>query len=56
MSVTATSTSNLKEEAVNQFKTTLRGKLLRPSDAGYDEERKIFNAMIDCASRKSQTI
>ncbi|SRR5713101_4106084 len=47
MSVTATSTSSLKEEAVNQFKTTLRGKLLRPSDAGYDEERKTFNAMID---------
>jgi FAD/FMN-containing dehydrogenase len=46
MSVTAASKVP-EEQAVNQFKTTLRGKLLLPGDAGYDEERRIFNAMID---------
>lgn len=46
MPVTATSKVP-EEQAVNQFKTALRGKLLRPDDAGYEEERKVFNAMID---------
>ncbi|RPJ49889.1 MAG: oxidoreductase, partial [Acidobacteria bacterium] len=37
----------LTEAAVEAFKTGLRGKLLRPGDEGYDEARKVFNAMID---------
>jgi FAD/FMN-containing dehydrogenase len=48
MSVTAATTGKiLQEQAVNDFKATLRGKLVRPGDPDYDEERKIFNAMID---------
>ena len=37
----------LSEAAVEAFKTGLRGKLIRPGDEGYDEARKVFNAMID---------
>ena len=37
----------LKEATVQQFKTNLRGALLRPCDDGYDTARKVFNAMID---------
>jgi len=38
---------DLTEETVAAFKTTLRGALLRPGDNGYDEARKVWNAMID---------
>ena len=37
----------LKEAAVKQFKTDLRGEILQPGDDGYDDARKVFNAMID---------
>ena len=37
----------INEAAVNDFKTSLRGALLGPGDDGYDEARKIWNAMID---------
>lgn len=37
----------LKETAVEAFKASLRGKLLTPDCAGYDEARAIWNAMID---------
>ena len=33
--------SVLKESAIQDFKAGLRGMLLRPADAGYDEARKI---------------
>ena len=39
--------TSLREETVAAFKATLRGALLRPGDAGYDEARQIWNAMID---------
>ena len=29
------------------FKSSVRGPLLRPGDAGYDAARKIYNGMID---------
>lgn len=35
------------EAAIQAFKAGLRGELLRPQDDGYDDARKIFNAMID---------
>ena len=38
---------NLKNEIVDQFKAGLRGPLLRPDEAGYDQARSIWNAMID---------
>ena len=37
----------VKQEAAEKFRSSLRGELLRPSDDGYDEARKIWNAMID---------
>ena len=35
------------EAAIQELKKRLRGELLRPGEAGYDEARKVFNAMID---------
>jgi|SoiMethySBSTD1v2_1073268.scaffolds.fasta_scaffold128381_2 FAD/FMN-containing dehydrogenase len=37
----------LEETEVKEFQTRLRGRLLRPSDNGYDDARKVWNAMID---------
>ena len=37
----------IDEAAVEQFKGSLRGELLQPGDPGYDEARKVYNAMID---------
>ena len=37
----------LEQEMVEAFRAGLRGTLLRPGDAGYDEARKVFNVMID---------
>ena len=37
----------LAEQAVNAFHAQLRGELVQPSDAHYDEVRKVYNAMID---------
>ena len=37
----------LAETVVEEFKTSLRGKLIRPGDEDYDEARTVFNAMID---------
>src|SRR4030095_10117198 len=39
--------SKLAEQAVNAFRAQLRGELFQPSDAHYDEVRKVYNAMID---------
>jgi len=37
----------LAEKAVEEFKTRLRGKLIRRGDEDYNEARIVFNAMID---------
>ncbi len=37
----------IQESSIEQFKSGLRGKLLRPGDDDYDSSRRIFNAMID---------
>jgi len=37
----------LKAELVNGLKTRLRGPVLLPGEAGYDESRTVWNAMID---------
>ena len=39
--------TSLQESQIEEFQTSLRGKLLQADDAGYDEARKVFNAMID---------
>jgi FAD/FMN-containing dehydrogenase len=37
----------LDEHILDEFKAGLRGELIRPGDAGYDDARKVYNAMID---------
>jgi len=37
----------LDDAKVPEFKAALRGELIRPSDAGYDQARKVYNGMID---------
>lgn len=37
----------MNREATQTLRARLRGEMLLPSDAGYDEGRRIFNAMID---------
>lgn len=37
----------LDEAIVEVFKGILRGELVQPGDEGYDEARKVYNAMID---------
>jgi FAD/FMN-containing dehydrogenase len=39
--------TRLSDAAVTEFRSRLRGDLLRPDDAGYDAARSIWNAMID---------
>jgi FAD/FMN-containing dehydrogenase len=43
----------MEQEAIAQFKSQLRGELIEPTDARYDETRKVYNAMI---SRKPRLI
>ena len=44
---TQLSATKLDEQAVSAFRAQLRGELIQPSDAHYDETRKVYNAMID---------
>jgi FAD/FMN-containing dehydrogenase len=39
--------TSMQNDVVDDFKSKLRGKLFQPDDPGYDEARKIWNAMID---------
>jgi len=39
--------TTLREETIEEFQKTLRGRLLTPASPGYDEARTIWNAMID---------
>ena len=39
--------TGLEDPVVEAFKANLRGTLLRPSDVGYEDSRKIHNGMID---------
>ncbi len=39
--------AGLEESVVQQLKASLRGELLLPGDARYDETRKVWNGMID---------
>ena len=35
------------DAAVNELRTRVRGEIIQPTDAGYDEARKVYNAMHD---------
>lgn len=37
----------IDEEIIRKFRDDLRGGLIRPEDAGYDDARKVYNGMID---------
>ncbi|HSC26465.1 MAG TPA: FAD-binding protein, partial [Vicinamibacterales bacterium] len=37
----------IKQRALDEFRSTLRGDVLLPQDADYEATRRIFNAMID---------
>ncbi|TFW31448.1 FAD-binding oxidoreductase [Massilia horti] len=39
--------TKLNSDVIDRFKGTLRGPLLQPADAGYDQARTVWNAMID---------
>ncbi len=41
------STVVLEETAIQGLASQLRGTLLRPSDAGYEEARQVYNGMIN---------
>jgi FAD/FMN-containing dehydrogenase len=43
----------MQQETINEFKGQLRGELIEPTDASYEKERKVYNAMI---SRKPRLI
>src|SRR5260370_40959057 len=45
--LSATAPEGLDEGAVAEFQHTLRGELIRPGDAGYEEARRLHNGMID---------
>jgi hypothetical protein len=47
VTTTTGSETILAHAAVDAFKASLRGILLRPGDDGYDATRKVYNAMID---------
>ncbi len=38
---------SISDEKVNAFKSSLRGRLLAPGEAGYDAARSVWNGMID---------
>ena len=43
----------LLKDSIAQFRNQLRGSLIEPDDAGYEQARKVYNAMI---SRKPRLI
>src|ERR1700752_4598678 len=41
----------MNEAAIAAFKASLRGELIEPGNAGYEEGRKVYNRMIDRRTR-----
>jgi hypothetical protein len=39
--------TSLREQVGQHFKARFRGELYAPGDQGYDDARKVYNAMID---------
>ena len=49
-------TVTLEETAIQELASRLRGSLLRPGDAGYEQARQVYNAMIDKRSRADRAL
>ncbi len=47
MITTPVKTRMLEDRAVGAFRSAMRGEVLRPDNAGYDDARKVWNAMVD---------
>src|SRR5206468_3327361 len=45
--VDTVSMATLSEQAITALRAQVRGELIRPGNAHYDEARKVYNAMID---------
>ncbi len=45
--LTTSSGQVVESQVIEEFEATLRGEVIHAGDEGYDEARKIFNAMID---------
>ena len=46
----------IKQRALDEFRSTLRGDVLLPQDADYDATRRIFNATCVLPSTISSTV
>ena len=44
----------LNEDSITELKQSLRGTLIQPGDADYDEARKVYNGMIHKKPRTTQ--
>jgi hypothetical protein len=42
--------------SLSEFQKSLRGQLLIPKQAGYDEARKLHNAMVDKHKQQSSDV
>ena len=47
MSTTDVAAPQLDESALQELEASFRGQVVRPADAGYDEQRKVWNGSID---------
>ncbi|WP_251071852.1 hypothetical protein [Streptomyces sp. ISL-43] len=49
-----TFTPTLDGALVRQLREAVHGEILQPGDPGYDEARKVYNAMHDMSSRPTE--
>lgn len=47
-------TKRLAPDVLATFRAAFRGPLLRPGEAGYDDARQIWNAMIDLPAHQAR--